>query len=248
MTEPKQNDSYPLPHPRVRDLPERHRPRELFDRLGAEHVPEEVLLAIVLRSGVEGMSVIALAEQLLTRYGSLVEMARAPTQDLAQLKGLGKVKAQVLKAALQLGSRMAAELAPKQASVRTPEDAVALLREEARLRETEAFWVLLLDTRNRLKRPPKEISSGLLDASLVHPREVFAEAVRTAAAAVVLAHNHPSGDPTPSAEDIKVTRQLVEAGRIVDIQVLDHVIIGKDDGVRDSEFCSLRESGLVDFG
>ena len=116
-----------------------------------------------------------------------------------------------------------------------------------RTREEESFWVLLLDGKNRLMKAPIEVTRGLLDASLVHPREVFKEAIRSASAAVVLAHNHPSGDPNPSAEDIRITKQLVEAGRIVDIQVLDHVVLGRQSGAGSADFFSFREAGIVEF-
>ena len=238
---------YAIPPRRVADIPERQRPRELFDRFGGEHVSDEVLLAILLRSGVRGVNVVDLAHQLLLDYGSLAAVAQASTDELAGRRGMGRVKAQVLKAALELARRLAEETAPARQRIRTPEDAARLLRARAGARETESFWVLLLDTKNQLRRPPVEVSSGLLNASLAHPREVFKEAIRSLSAAIVLAHNHPSGDPTPSAEDLRITRQLVEAGRIVDIPVLDHVILGHRAEGREKDFCSLRESGLVAF-
>ena len=123
-----------------------------------------------------------------------------------------------------------------------------VMRERLRSREEEAFWVLMLDVKNRMLRQPVEVTKGLLDASLVHPREVFREAIRSTSAAVVLVHNHPSGDPTPSAEDVRITKQLVDAGRIVDIHVLDHVILGQADSQGSPGYFSLSESGLVDFG
>lgn len=247
MSEAHAKSIYPTPQPRVRDVPERQRPRELFDRLGAENVSEQVLLAIILRGGVHGQSVIQLADELLRTFGSLTALAQASVDELAQVKGMGKVKAQVLKSALHLAQRLTEESTPSRMAIRTPEDAARVLRAKARVREEEAFWVLLLDAKNRLKMAPLEITSGLLDASLVHPREVFKEAIRSASAAVVLVHNHPSGDPQPSAEDIKITRQLVEAGRIVDIGVLDHIILGRAEKRDGADFFSMRESGLVVF-
>jgi DNA repair protein RadC len=238
---------YPISPLRVKDLPFRERPRELMDRLGAENLPDAALLALILRSGVSGVSVVELGQNLLREYGSLTAMSKASVEDLAAVRGMGRIKAQVLKSALELARRLAEESAPVHPTVRTPSEAAHLLREAARPLEREVFWALLLDTKYRLKRPPVEISSGLLDASLVHPREVFREAIRTASAAVVLVHNHPSGDPSPSAEDLRVTRQLIEAGRVVDIDVLDHIILGHRTKATGADYCSLRESGLVDF-
>lgn len=231
---------------RVKDVPKTMRPRELMDQFGVEAVEEYVLLAILLRTGVQGASVIDLARLLLKDFGSLTALARASVDDLKR-RGLGKVKAQVLKAALELARRLANETAPDKRPVKTPADAADLLREEARPLEQEQFWILPLNTRNYLKGGPVNITSGLLDASLVHPREVFRDAIRTRSAAVVLVHNHPSGDPAPSAEDIRITRQLVAAGRVIEIRVLDHVILGKALTPGEKDFFSLREAGIVDF-
>lgn len=240
---------YPASVQPVKDIPEAERPRELFERLGAQQTSDRHLIAIVLRSGVRGRNVVDIADGLLREYGSLHALAQVSVEDLAAVKGMGRVRAQVLKAALELGSRSATARNWETMSVRTPIEAVAALRgfhPTVSTSEVESFWVLLLDTRHRLRRPPLEITRGILDASLVHPREVFKEAVRSNSAALILMHNHPSGDPTPSAEDVRVTRQLVEAGRVVDIDVLDHVVVGRPaPGCR--EFVSLRESGLAAF-
>ena len=232
---------------RVADMPERLRPREEMERRGAEHVSDEVLLAILLRSGVKGRSVVELAREILREYRSLTALSRTSVDELAKITGMGRVKAQVLRAALELAKRLSEESAPASACVRAPEDAARLLRERARTLDNETFWVLLLDSKNHLKGEPVDITKGILNASLVHPREVFREAIRAASAAVVLAHNHPSGDPTPSSEDIRITRQIVGAGRIVDIGVLDHVILGQATKERAADFVSMRESGIVDF-
>jgi DNA repair protein RadC len=232
----------------MRDVPEDTRPREVFDRLGAEAMSDQQLLAIILRSGIKGRSVMDLAGGLLQEYGSLQALAEVSTDDLAAIHGMGRVRSQVIKSALELARRLVVTDGRAAPCVRTPEEAAALLRHEAQTSEVESFWVLLLDRKYRLRRPPLRISRGILDASLVHPREVFKEAVRTSSAALVLAHNHPSGDPTPSAEDIRITRQLVEASRVMDIEVLDHVILGRRHGTDGRDFLSMRESGLVSFG
>ncbi len=233
---------------RVLDLPARLRPRELMDRFGVEKLQEDTLLAIILRTGVPGLNVVELARHLLQQYGSLSALARAPIADLVRLRGMGKTKAQVLKAALDLARRLADESAGERPAVRAPADVAALLRESARSLEAEVFWVLRLNAKNRLMGEAVEITRGLLDASLAHPREIFRDAVRAACAAIVVAHNHPSGDPSPSPEDLRITRQLVEAGRVIDIRVLDHVIIGKASPARERDYLSLREAGLVEFG
>lgn len=231
----------------MRDVPESERPREVLDRAGPEQMTDKQLLAIVLRSGVKGRSVMDLADGLLNEYGSLGALAEVSVSDLASIHGMGRVRAQVVKSALELARRLGARGDNKSASVRTPEEAAALLRHEALTSDVESFWVLLLDRKYRLRRPPLRITRGILDASLVHPREVFKEAVRTSSAAVVVVHNHPSGDPSPSPEDIRITRQLVEAGRIVDIEVLDHIILGRASTTESRDFVSLREAGLASF-
>lgn len=239
--------AYCMLSPRVKDLPVRLRPRELCERLGMENVPDDTLVALILRSGIRGVSVVELAQRLLCEYGTLTGLARISTAELAAHPGMGPVRAQVLKAALELARRLAEERAPERPFIRTPEDAAAVLRERARGLQEESFWVLLLDTKYRLKRVPVEISRGLLNASLAHPREVFREAIRASCAAVVLAHNHPSGDPAPSAEDRRLTTQLIEAGRIIDISVLDHIILGWRSPGQGPDYFSFRESGLADF-
>jgi len=235
---------------RIHDMPAHFRPREMFDRFGEKQIPDEVLLAILLRTGSAGMNALDLARQMLLEYTSLTGLARAPATELAanpRLKGLGPAKAQLLKAALELARRLSNENVRDKPSITTPADAAAILREEARVLEYEVFWILLLDTKNRLMGMPREISRGVLDASLVHPREVFRGAIQNGAASVIALHNHPSGDPSPSAEDVRITRQLVETGCLVDIPMLDHIVLGRRrNGLKD-DFVSLRESGLVDF-
>jgi len=235
----------------VHDLPERLRPREEVERRGIEHVSDAVLLAIILRSGAKRMNVVDLAGELIKRHGSLTALSRVSVEALAAdpaFPGLGKVKAQVLKAALELARRMAEEARPERTPlVRSPGDAACVLREAAKPLDRERFWALLLDSKNRMKGEAEEISSGILDASLVHPREVFKKAVQSGCAAVILVHNHPSGDPTPSAEDVRITRQLVQAGEVLGIRVLDHVILGQKTPERPNDYLSLRETGMVEF-
>lgn len=232
---------------RVLDMPARLRPREAMERLGAEGVADAALLAIVLRSGVRGANVVDLADGLLQHYGSLSALSRATVEELMNFKGIGPVKAQIIVVAMELARRVQEEQVTDDFKVRTPADVAGLLAAEVRRLDTETFFVLHLNAKNVLKGKPVAVTRGLLDVSLVHPREVFRGAIRTATSAVVLAHNHPSGDCAPSAEDIRITRQLVEAGKIVDIRVLDHVVVGRGTGERAGGFVSLREEGLVSF-
>lgn len=236
---------------RICDMPARLRPREALERQGVSNVSDEVILAILLRTGSRGLNVVDLAERILLKYGSLTALARASALELARdksFKGLGLVKAQMLCAALDLARRMAEETRDERgAFVKTPEDVAGLMRAQARSLDHERFWTLHLDTRNRLIGTPCEISRGILDASLVHAREVYKSAIHSGCAALVLVHNHPSGDSSPSAEDLKLTRQLVQAGKVIGIKVMDHIIIGRRQGGKSKDFHSLRESGLVTF-
>jgi DNA repair protein RadC len=232
---------------RADDLPKALQPREKFDRLGPENLSEADLLALLLRTGTAGLNVVELAERLLLKYGSLSALSRSSASELQQIHGIGKEKAKILKAALEMGRRLVQENVGENPRVGSPEEAAAVLRERARGLDREVFWVLLLDIKNRLMVPPCEVSKGTLNSSLVHPREIFKPAVQHSAANVILAHNHPSGDPSPSAQDIKITRKLIEAGRTMEISVLDHIIIGRKTGGNSTDFLSLRESGLVSF-
>ena len=241
--------TYEISLSRIKDLPGHRRPRELALDVGVDKVPDEVLLAILLRSGISGQSVIDLSRQILDRHqGALSRLAKASQEELGDLKikGLGPVKRLELRAAFELGRRAAREETAPLPLIREPSHVLALLEKQTAHLDQEIVWVLPLDQKYRLRRSPMEITKGILNASLSHPREVFREAIRMAAAAVIVAHNHPSGDPTPSAEDVHTTRQLVETGKVVGIQVLDHIVIG---GNRPppAPFTSLREAGLVDF-
>ncbi len=232
---------------RVCDLPAEARPREKMDRKGAAALTNEELLALLLGSGTHGASVLDVARALIKKYGSLTALAEDATPAFKEVRGIGPAKSKLLKAALELARRMSAEPRDGQPVVRTPEDVERVLGAEARGRAQEVLWMLPLDVKYRLKRPPVAVTLGLADASLAHPREVFREAVACGASAVVLAHNHPSGDPAPSAEDIRLTRELVAAGKVVGIPVLDHVILGRAEAVGGRSYVSLREAGLVEF-
>ena len=229
-------------HIRIKDLPSQERPRERLVEHGAEALRNAELIAILLRMGTKGRSAIQVADELLLRFGSLDQLARASLTELQKTKGIGRDKAIALKSAFTLAQRMALELRQESPVLESPESIANLLREENRLYEVEHFQVLLLNTRRKLIRV-EQVSQGTLDSLLVHPREVFKLAIAANAAAIVLVHNHPSGDPTPSEADIKVTRDLIRAGQLLKIEVLDHVILGRRTQERARDYASLRELG-----
>ncbi len=227
---------------RIKDLPNRERPRERLVELGADALRHAELIAILLRTGLKGVSAIQIGDQLVKKFGTLDNLARASLDDLRQFKGIGRDKAVTLLAAFALARKMAQELRAESPVLDNPERIADLLREENRVNEVEQFQVLLLNTRRKLIRL-ECITQGTLDTILVHPREVFKLAIAANAAAVVLVHNHPSGDPTPSEQDIKVTRDLIRAGQLLKIEVLDHVILGRRTEERPKDYASLRELG-----
>jgi len=228
---------------RIKDQPVNQRPRERLAERGASALSHAELVAILLRTGLKGANAIEIGEQLIQKYGnSLQALARASVDDLRQVKGIGRDKAVTLIAAFALAERMAREMCSESEPLDDPEAVVRWLRAKNLLWNVEKLQVLSLNTRRRFIRLD-EIADGTLDTLLVHPREVFRAAIAANAAAVVLAHNHPSGDPTPSEADIKVTRDLIRAGQLLKIDVLDHVIIGRATPERPKDYVSLRELG-----
>lgn len=209
---------------------------------GADRLSTAELIAILLRTGVQGQSAVQIATVLLTRFESLGELARASLDELQRIRGMGRDKAVALKAAFTLAQRLARELQPESPRLDSAERIADLLREENRLYEVECFQVVLLNSRHRLLRVER-LSQGTLDSILIHPREVFRKAIVANAAGLILVHNHPSGDPTPSEQDIKVTRDLIRAGQVLRIEVLDHVILGRRTEERPRDYVSLRELG-----
>jgi DNA repair protein RadC len=229
----------------IREMPEEERPRERLEHHGAGVLRTAELLAILLRTGTKGQSAVQMAERLLQVAGnSLDELAKTPLESLAKQKGVGKAKAIQLKAAFELARRLRQEERGQSPVIDVPAKAANEVREEFRGLDRESFRVLLLNTKHQLLRLV-EVSLGSLNASIVEPREVFKAAILASAAGVILAHNHPSGDPTPSSEDVAITKRLVKAGELVGIAVLDHIIMGQRIQGREQDFVSLKELGLM---
>lgn len=212
-------------------------PRERLKRLGAEALTTAELIAIILRTGTRGENVVHLAERLLREYRGLGGLSRVPLNELTRLKGIGETKAIELRAVFELAHRLQLESIGERPVVNTPSD-VAMLVAGMGWLEKEEMRVVLLDTKNRVLATPL-VYSGSLHTTVIRVGELFREAVRQNCAAIIVVHNHPSGDPTPSPEDVAVTREIVQAGKLLDIDVLDHLVIGAG-----NRFVSLKECGL----
>jgi DNA repair protein RadC len=232
-----QKENVPEYTPMIRDMAEQDRPRERLRKVGPGALSTAELLAIVLRTGTGGENVLRLAERLLLTFQSLPGLAKASMTELMSVKGIGEAKASEVKAALELGRRLMASAPEERPTVSSPSDAANLLMSEMMFLEQEHLRLVLLDTRNRVLATPT-VYVGSLNTSVVRVGEIFRAAIKANAAAMIVAHNHPSGDPSPSPEDIRVTRQMVEAGKLLDISVLDHIVIGYQ------RFVSLKERGL----
>jgi DNA repair protein RadC len=227
---------------KIKDQPASERPRERLAANGADALSNAELIAILLRTGLKGMNAVEIGKQLLAKFGSLQSLATASVENLRTVKGIGRDKAVTLVAAFALAHKMAKELQEESPVLDNPENVARLLRAKNLWKDVETLQVLLVNTRRRLIRVV-EVTDGTIDTLLVHAREVFRQAIAANAAAVVLAHNHPSGDPTPSEADIKVTRDLIRAGQLLKIDVLDHVILGRATPERPKDYASLRELG-----
>jgi len=223
----------------IHDLPVADRPRERLQRLGIEALSAQEILALILGRGIAGESVMVTAQRLLSRFGGIKGLAGASLEELSQVRGIGIAKASQIKAAVELSSRVEGYLESDDKPIlKTPEDIAGLVQSRLKDKKKEYFLAVLLDTRNQLIKVA-EISVGSLDTSVVHPREVFKEAISACAASVIFVHNHPSGDTEASEEDIKLTKRLADAGGIVGIDVLDHIIIGG------KSHASLKRQGLL---
>jgi len=222
--------------PTIKEMPASERPRERLQAYGVGALSTSELIAILLRTGMEGQSAVNVGSRLLRDYG-LAGLARCSFDELVNEKGLGPAKAAQLKAAFELGRRLLTEAPEELPQIRCPADAANLLLSEMGVLEQEHLRTLLLDTKNRVLAK-REIYVGSLNTSLIRVGELFRPAVQANSAAIIVVHNHPSGDPTPSPEDVAVTRQIVDAGKLLDIEVLDHLIIGWQ------RWTSLKERGL----
>lgn len=224
--------------PTIKEMPQSERPRERMAAYGADALTTAELIAILIRAGTRERSAVSLGEHLLAHFGSIKGVACAPLEEMAKVKGIGTVKAGQIKAAIEFGNRLSLFTDGTRPAITSPRDVANLLMPDLRYLKKETLKSLLLDTKNRVIAI-KTVSIGDLSSSIVHPREVFKDAVVASAASLIVAHNHPSGDPTPSNEDVSVTKRLMEAGEILGIDLLDHIVIG--DGI----FVSLKERGLI---
>lgn len=222
---------------RITDLAVSERPRERLAKLGPQALSNAELLAILLRVGVSGENAVQVGQRLLQTLGGLSGLHRAPFEEVQAQRGVGAAKAATLKAAIELGRRLQLEDPEERPTVNSPADAAELVRYEMSALEQEHLRVILLNTRNQVL-DIAEVYHGSLNASMVRVGEVFVPAVRRNAASVVVVHNHPSGDPSPSPEDVRVTEAMVEAGKLLDIEVLDHLVIGQ------GRYVSMKERGL----
>ncbi|MET0263220.1 MAG: DNA repair protein RadC [Rariglobus sp.] len=230
---------------RLQTLASGDRPQERLQKLGAGALSDSELLAMLLRSGTKGHDVLTLSNRLISEAGSLAGLIKWSETDFKKLKGIGRIKALQLITVMEVARRVLAQAGPQTPLIDSADKAADFLRPLTHGLEVEKFFVLALNRKNRLIKCI-EITSGTATSSLAHPREVFREAIKEAASAIICAHNHPSGDPSPSSADIKVTRQLREASQTIDITLLDHVILGQPShdpsGVG---YYSFREAGLI---
>ncbi|GGG20379.1 RadC family protein [Paenibacillus abyssi] len=222
----------------LRDVPQEERPRERMMLHGAEALSHAELLAILLRTGTQQESAVHLAGRILSECGSLRNLVDMSMEELTSIRGIGTAKALQLRAGIELGRRLSRSTREERLTIRSPKDAAGHMMEQLRYLQKEQFVCLFLNTKNQVIAE-ETLSVGTLNASLVHPREVFRAAIKCSSASLICVHNHPSGDPTPSPEDIALTKRLAEAGELVGIDVLDHIIIG------DSKYISLKEQGLL---
>jgi DNA repair protein RadC len=222
----------------VRDLPKTERPRERLIKLGAEALSAQELLALIIARGIPGKSVINLAQEVLSNFKNIKGVSEATIEQLCEIRGIGPAKAVQIKACFEIGKREDLEPEQKKYDIKNPGEIVKAVRALIKDKAKEHFKIIILDSRNKII-DITNISTGTLNANLAHPREIFKDAITRNAAAIILAHNHPSGDPEPSEDDLKITKQLIEAGKILGIEVLDHIIITKN------SYISLKEKGLL---
>jgi DNA repair protein RadC len=222
----------------IRDFPQNERPRERFVSNGPESLSNHELVAIMLRTGTSQESVLQLSNRLLSHFEGLRLLKSATLEEMTAIKGIGKAKAIQVLAAVEIGRRIANLTYDDRYVIRSPEDGAKYMMNDMRFLTQEHFVCLYLNTKNQVIHK-QTVFIGSLNASIVHPREVYKEALKRSAASIICLHNHPSGDPAPSREDIEVTKRLVECGKIIGIELLDHLIIGEN------KFVSLKEKGYL---
>jgi DNA repair protein RadC len=222
---------------RITDLAPTDRPRERLAEVGPQALSNAELIAILLRVGLQGENAVQLGQRLLQEFGGLRGLHRASFQEVCQQKGLGPAKAAQIKAAIELGRRLPVEAAEEKPSIGRPQEAADLVQYEMSALLQENLWVINLDTRNRVTYIDK-LYQGSLNSSMVRVGEIFRQAIQRNAASVIIVHNHPSGDPSPSPEDVTLTRALVQAGKLLDLEVLDHLVIGR------GQWVSMKDRGL----
>ena len=222
----------------IKELPEDDRPREKLLKYGAEQLSNSELIALVISSGTKKRTAVELSQDILSYFDGLKGLFNLRAEEIKQIKGIGVAKASQLRAVIELSKRLHIANSDVKKVIKNPQNVVGILMPELRFLKHEVFGVVLLDTKNQVISTPR-ISKGGLSSSIVHPREVFKEAIRRSSAAIILYHNHPSGKPEPSQEDIKITNRLIKAGKLIGIEVLDHVVIG------DNVYISMKEKGII---
>ena len=222
----------------IKEMPEDERPREKLIKYGAENLSNAELLALIIRVGNTNRTAVELSQDIYNKFGGLKALNYLTVKQLKEMKGIGTAKAVQIRSLVELSKRIASLNREEKDLVKSPRDVVQLLMPELRYLTQEVFKIILLDIKNQIISIPL-ISKGGLSSSIVHPREVFKEAIKHSSAAMILIHNHPSGIPDPSKDDINITKKLINAGQIVGIDVLDHIIIG--DGI----FVSMKEKGFI---
>lgn len=221
----------------IHDLPKEERPRERLVKFGEQALSAQELLQVILGRGIAGESVVVTAQKLLSQFGNLQKLAEASIEELSSVKGIGPAKATQIKAVFEIGRRISTQTPSyKSKELTDPKKVYQLIKSKLKDYHKEHFYIIVLNSRNW---SVAEISVGSLNASIVHPREVFAEAIKNKAASVIFAHNHPSDDPEPSEDDLVTTKRLVEAGKILEIEIIDHVIVTKD------KFFSMKQKGIL---
>lgn len=229
--------NYPTKSFTIRDLPFEERPRERLVKFGEQALSAQELIQLILGSGIAGESVVVTAQKLLSRFGSLQKLAEAGIVELSSIKGIGLAKAAQIKAVFEIGRRISIQTPPyKSKELTDPKKVYQLIKNKLKDYSREHFYIIALNSRNH---SVAEVSVGSLNTNIVHPREVFAEAIKNKAASVIIAHNHPSGDPEPSEDDLEVTKRLFEAGKILGIDIMDHIVVAK------TSYFSFKEKGKL---